>query len=489
MEELRSIHHCVQRGHFEEVLLRHVLNFARHRCLCVFHSLRWRLLLGLLPANVEAGSYCQVWAECTRAGVREWKEVNEHLRQRLVDTASVVHPAEKKGHFNETDSSFSDEDEENMGVENPLLPPEGSSYALQYAVDTIRSTAQKDLDRLHWELPLFEESTTKNALLDIFVNYCLRHDSGYKQGMHEIAAFVMYLTHTDATLLDELLKSSEETDLELVCAFKGICPLESVTAMSFFLFEAIMNTSGLHLSEWYYAGKDNASDGIVGASHKTQKELLAELDPALHQQMNVVYEIEATSYLIRWLRLLFLREFSIPQCADLWDVFLSERFLAGQSEYRLKNSTVTMLAASMLLYVKQDLMVGHIDALKRLMKYPPLEDVGSLLEMTITRVDPQKRGIGRYFTPPESHEFVRVLLPPPAEEKVASPVSLSPIELMNQQGRILASIIERLEMGQASSPSALPDDVGHNAGDHARTIEELKMVRDALLYTTGNNGD
>ncbi|RNF12409.1 rabGTPase-activating protein [Trypanosoma conorhini] len=399
MEELRSLHRSAQEGRLEEALLERALNFAHHRPFRALHSLRWRLLLGLLPLDVEAGSYRQVWAECTRAGGREWKELNDHLRQRLLVTASAVRPVGKRGNFAGSDSSISGEDEEDMTVENPLLPSEGSSYALQYTVDTIRATAQKDLDRLHWELPLFEQSTTKSALLDIFVHYCLRHDCQYRQGMHEVAAFILYLTHTDAALLEELFATSEEVDMALVADFRCVCPTDGVTAISFLLFEAIMDASGLHLSEWYHTDEENAPGGIVSASHKTQKELLAELDPELHQQMNVAYAIEGTSYLIRWLRLLFIREFSIPQCADLWDVFLSERFLARQSEYRLNNSIVTMLAASMLLYVKQDLMVGCIAALKRLMKYPPLEDVGVLVEMTIPRVDPQRHGIGRYFTP------------------------------------------------------------------------------------------
>ncbi|KAF8290133.1 putative Rab-GTPase-TBC domain containing protein [Trypanosoma cruzi] len=495
MEELRNIHHSAQEGRLEEALLRRVLDFARHRPFHAFHSLRWRLLLGLLPVNVEAGRHFQEWEECTRAGIRDWNEMNDNLQQRLVATDSAVRPVEKKGLVSKDEfSSFSSssscaDDGESRTVENPLLPGVGSSYALRYCVDTIRATAQKDLDRLHWDFPLFEKSTTRKALMDLIVNYCLRHDYEYKQGMHEIAAFIFYLNHTDSALLEEISKSPEEADKALIDGFGRICPINGVMAMTFSLFENVMGASGLRLYEWYHSSEEYARDGIATASHRTQRELLAEFDPVLHHQMNVVYEIEGTSYLIRWLRLLYLREFSIPQCADLWDVFLSERFLARHDDYSLNNSIVTMLAASMLFYVKQDLMVGCIDALKRLMKYPPVEDVGTLVEMTIMQHDPKKNGIGRYFTPPERHELFGAKTPPPMEETSALATSsalLSPIEVMNQQGTILASIIARLELLWMPSSDAMLNDAGHAAETHARTIEELKKVRDVLLFSNGS---
>ncbi|EKF28678.1 hypothetical protein MOQ_007567 [Trypanosoma cruzi marinkellei] len=497
MEELRHIYHAAQEGHLEEALLRHVLNFAQHRPFLAFHSLRWRLLLGLLPVNVKAGRHFQEWEKCTRTEIRDWNEMNDNLQQRLVDTDSAVRPVEKKGLFSKDEfssssssSSFSCADDgESRTVENPLLPGVGSLYALRYCVETIRATAQKDLDRLHWDFPLFEKSTTKKALLDIIVNYCLRHDYEYKQGMHEIAAFIFYLNHTDSALLEEFSKAPEEADKAVIDEFCRICPIDGVMALTFSLFENVMGASGLRLYEWYHSSEEYARDGIATASHKIQRELLAEFDPVLHHQMNVVYEIEGTTYLIRWLRLLFLREFSIPQCADLWDVFLSERFLTGHDEYSLNNSIVTMLAASMLFYVKQDLMVGCIDALKRLMKYPPVEDVGTLVEMAIMQQASKKNGIGRYFTSPERHALFRATTPLPMEETSASATSsasLSSIEVMNQQGTILASIITRLELLWMPSPNVLSNDAGHATETYTRTIEELKKVRDALLFSNGS---
>ncbi|KAH9599308.1 Rab-GTPase-TBC domain [Trypanosoma melophagium] len=512
MEELLYIRESLENSQVADALLHRCLNFANNRTVRLLHSLRWRLLLGLLSVDVNADNYAEEWTQSTRKNLEEWSSMHNNLEQRSRTIASVVQHSQKKGRFGDSESSDddnnddNDENGDNTEVENPLQPTAGGAYALRYLVDEIRATALKDIIRLHWDIPLFEQSNIKEALLDILVNYCLRHSCEYRQGMHEVAAFVLYFTHTDADLIDYLRKEDEGVHTALLDTFVLICPTEGVTALSFFIFDSIMTSRGLHLSKWFYKSHtdDNMRDDIVVAAHKVQVECLARLDPVLHNQLNVVYDIEGTSYLIRWLRLLFLREFSLIQCADLWDVFLSERFLAGEIDYSLAESTVTMFAAVMLLYVKSELMVNCMDALRRVMKYPPVEDIGTLVEMTLTRMYPQKYDLNRHFTPPEN-EQLQVLIQQQQqkqrqeeeendrleEEKVLQDETIltktTPYEMMNQQGLTLMAIIENLEKHCFPRANLSPEETVIIMENYIKSVAELKKVRDVLLSHVEND--
>lgn len=487
MEELQGIHSSVRDGRVEDALLRRALNFSEFCPFPLFHSLRWRLLLRLLPANVDVDSYAQEWQACTRAHVDDWKAMNENMRRRLEDSAvNCVAPSERKRYSCESDSSSEDDVDKGV-VENPLLPTAGSSYAFRFQVNALRSTAMKDIDRLHWDFPIFEEPTTKQSLSDILLNYCLRHDCEYIQGMHEIAAFILYWTHTDAAFLNnnnnaQILQEQEDT--ALLETFRNICPTDAVVALSFFIFEALMSSSGLRLYKWYFARDVDNATNIVGAAHVVQNEILAELDSSLCNRMNVVYDIQGPSYLIRWLRLLFLREFSFSQCAKLWDMFLSQRFLVGEGKFSLNRSIVTMFAASMLLYVKQDLMVGCVEALKRLMQYPPIENIGFLVEKTIEHLGTKGNDIRFYFTSPHCRKVRDLHLPATVQEQHGTPFLLagrSPFEIMNQQGKKLTSIIAGLEKRWNLASNRPLKETERENEFWTCTIGELKKVRDVLL--------
>ncbi|ORC87696.1 rabGTPase-activating protein [Trypanosoma theileri] len=524
MEELLYIHQSLQESQVADALLHRCLNFAAHRTVRLLHSLRWRLLLGLLSVDVNADNYTEEWIQSTRKHIEEWNNIHNTVEQRSRTVASVGQHSQKKICFGDSDSSDDDnnnnngENVDNSKVENPLQPTAGGAYALRYLVDEIRTIALKDIVRLHWDLPLFEQENIKETLLNILVNYCLRHNCEYRQGMHEIAAFVLYLTHTDAFLIHNLSREDAGVHTTLLHTFTIVCPLEGVTALSFFIFESIMTSRGLNLSKWFYKNHadDSMRDDIVSAAHKVQGEFLERLDPVLHNQMNVVYSIEGTSYLIRWLRLLFLREFSLIQCADLWDVFLSERFLLGESVYNLSESTVTMFAAVMLLYVKSELMMDCIDALRRVMKYPPVEEIGPLVEMTIAHMRPQRNEMRRHFTPPENEQLQTLIQQQQQKERerkeeegqqynnnnnnnnnrgeenkeieeeriVPKPTRH---EMMNQQGLILMTIIENLEKHCFPRANLSPEETVLIMDNYVQSVAELKRVRDVLLSDIENN--
>ncbi|KAG8345523.1 Rab GTPase TBC domain [Trypanosoma vivax] len=409
IDELLFLHNSVVGSRIIDALLRRSMDFGRPRPPCALHSIRWRLLTGLLPSNVDAAHYAEVWAACTAECIDGWHALNAKIQSRLKDNSSYWRRVGKKGRFADGDSTDGESDEESVGLENPLLPAEGSSYALRYQQNALCTAIMMDVKRLHWDIPFFDSESSQKHLLDLLANYCLEHNCDYKQGLHEIAAFVMYNTHKDASLIKSLLSEGSNEHAALPTTFASICPMHGVVAVSFYIFSAIMHEAGLNLSRWYYLN-DTGGDDTAVAARNVQCKFLEQLDPDLHNQMNNVYEIEPMSYLMRWLRLLFLREFSLAQCADLWDVFLSERCLAKQKSYCINESTVTAVAVFMLLRAKSQLMGGCNEALMCVMRYPSVSDICSLVKRAVHFIDSSGRSIGRYLACASQSEFEKAQL-------------------------------------------------------------------------------
>lgn len=89
--------------------------------------------------------------------------------------------------------------------------------------------------------------------------------------------------------------------------------------------------------------------------------------------------IEPQLFLLRWLRVLFSREFHLDDAMLLWDAVIAEN---GNKESGGVGGGVRdfieAFAVSMLLFVRSDVLVQSDfgSCLRRLQRFPPVEDVG-----------------------------------------------------------------------------------------------------------------
>jgi len=88
---------------------------------------------------------------------------------------------------------------------------------------------------------------------------------------------------------------------------------------AFNLFCAIMQTC----KTFYETGEGKDSSAIVAQSERIHKELLGAVDPDLSIHLEVV-GIVPQIFAIRWLRLLFGREFEFKDVLKLWDILFAE---------------------------------------------------------------------------------------------------------------------------------------------------------------------
>ncbi|KAF7510596.1 hypothetical protein GJ744_006208 [Endocarpon pusillum] len=198
----------------------------------------------------------------------------------------------------------------------------------------------------------FQEPPTQKKLLDILFIYSKLHpDIGYRQGMHELLAPILWVVHCDAIEASTIPNSEAEDDLMLEVLDERFIEHDAFT-----LFCAVMQTA----KSFYEIG--DSTSPIVDRSRRIHDEYLGEVDPELANHLQVI-QILPQIFLLRWIRLLFGREFSLADTLSVWDVLFAEG---------LSLSLVDMTCLAMLLRIRWPLLrADHTEALQLLLHYEP----------------------------------------------------------------------------------------------------------------------
>ena len=180
-------------------------------------------------------------------------------------------------------------------------------------------------------------------LLNILFIYCkLNRDIGYRQGMHEVLAPIVWVISRDVIEPSSL----SATDINYDHRIKSTLNQEYIEHDAFTLFGAIMQT----VKTFYEMGSNNESatsgllnnSPIVERSKRIHENYLHHADPELAEHLTAI-EILPQIFLIRWIRLLFGREFPFEDVLVLWD-----NLFAVDPELSL----VDMVSVAMLLRIR-----------------------------------------------------------------------------------------------------------------------------------------
>lgn len=187
----------------------------------------------------------------------------------------------------------------------------------------------QDVERCMQDNSFFHEPSTQKMLLDILFVYSKLHpDTGYRQGMHELLAPILWVVECDA------VKSMPPDSIEAEDALMlNVLDRRFVEHDAFTLFCAVMQTA-----KSFYEIGDSASS-IVDRSRRILDDDLGEVDPELAKHLQSI-EILPQIFLLRWIRLLFGREFGLKDTLLVWDVLFAEN---------LRPSIVDMTCLAMLL--------------------------------------------------------------------------------------------------------------------------------------------
>ncbi|XP_073111086.1 uncharacterized protein [Elaeis guineensis] len=306
----------------------------------------WKLLLGYLPAEIDA------WEGELASNRLRYAELKEEL---------LVNPSEYLRKEDETLSAS--KNSRIMGVDGQLSRQEifngdhplslgNDSIWHQYFKDgEIVEQIDRDLERTHPDIKFFSgdishSKRNQKAMRNILLLFAkLNPAIGYVQGMNEVLAPLYYVFSTDP---NEQNASNAEAD-------------------SFSCFVRVMSDSVDHFCQQL----DNSSVGIHSTLSRLS-ELLKGNDEELWRHLENS-KVNPQFYAFRWITLLLTQEFEFHCIMRIWDCLLSNPL--GVQEMLLR------VCCAMLVCVRRELLKGDFTSNLKLLQHYPETDLDYLLEI------------------------------------------------------------------------------------------------------------
>ncbi|GBE80030.1 RabGAP/TBC protein [Sparassis crispa] len=221
---------------------------------------------------------------------------------------------------------------QNLEKNNPLSLHDENPWTKWFESVDLRKTILQDVERTFPDVGYFRDPEVQAQLTNIlFVHSVMHPDVGYRQGMHELLAPLYFAVDYDSVTEDE--PGLDDSPV------KEFCSRTWVASDAWSLFVSVMRGVG----RWYewresQSPADTSPLGshvqlnipsgetrlkpyvapIVDACNRIQSTYLKSVDPELWRRMQSA-GIEPQIYGIRWLRLLFTREFSMQDAMIIWD--------------------------------------------------------------------------------------------------------------------------------------------------------------------------
>ncbi|KAH3743400.1 TBC1 domain family protein [Pelomyxa schiedti] len=367
-------------------------------------SLAWKLYLEVLPPYV---SYTE-WPARLHEMRKEYRGLcNKHI----VDPRSLQPQT----------STFFD----------PLSTTNESPWNKFFQNIELEKEIKRDLERTYPEYPFFQLPQVQAALRRVLFIYSREHPNiSYRQGMHELLAPIFFVLWEDvhgktaSGPVDILSSSQLETppseekpitgETSTLLEYPPVTPTTFTPisteqeAIDFFfdanfiehdaflLFTNLMNSTAeffmmptpskpppkdLFAEKSTPADQSEALTPVVRRCIRIQNILLKQKDPSLFEHFSKL-QIEPQLYALRWLKLLFGREFKLRDLTVLWDAI----FAYGRS-----CALVDFICVAMLIYIRTELLqLDQVTAMRRLLRYPPVEDITLFVEMAVSLGTPKK---------------------------------------------------------------------------------------------------
>ncbi|KZV49007.1 hypothetical protein F511_09603 [Dorcoceras hygrometricum] len=392
-----------------------------------FRGIRWRMDLGILPSSRTAS------IDDLRRVTANSRRRYASLRRKLLVDPHVV-----------KDGGVSPD----LVMDNPLSQNPDSMWGRFFRNAELERMLDQDLTRLYNERgSYFQTSACQGMLRRILLLWCLKNpEYGYRQGMHELLAPLMYVLHVDVKRLLEVrklfvdhfadkfdgltfheddtynfdfnkfsesveyknglenssVKANGLTELDpeiqttvlLGDAYGAEGELGVVLSEKFMehdaysMFDALMcgADGAVAMAEFFspspFVNSHTGFPRVIEASAALYH-LLSIADSSLHSHL-VELGVEPQYFTLRWLRVLFGREFSLKSLLVIWDEIFSRENtkpnkaagLDVESNFGVLSSHrgafISAFAVSMVLYLRSSLLATEnaTACLQRLLNFP-----------------------------------------------------------------------------------------------------------------------
>ncbi|BAM42281.1 uncharacterized protein TOT_040000650 [Theileria orientalis strain Shintoku] len=274
---------------------------------------------------------------------------------------------------------------------HPLAPAETNPWAMSQMTKEMMDEIWQDVERTYQERTLFQNDSVRKTLQRILFVWSMEHDYiSYKQGMNELLAIIYIVCYRDQDR--SVVEHNEESFQHYKTIFSDLP--KDIEADSYTLFNCLMtkdlqimyDISALKHFNKLKASLPNPPNQIIARCNHIYNDLLKECDFVLYAHLKNI-ELEPHLFLIRWIRLIFSREFNVNETLNLWDFLLSDYYFelkSGGESQQFPFQSIDFFSVAMIIFVKQNLMENDINyCLQRLFKYPPIEDISLLTKKAL----------------------------------------------------------------------------------------------------------
>ncbi|KAG9331258.1 hypothetical protein JZ751_019567 [Albula glossodonta] len=330
-----------------------------------FRSVCWKLYLDVLPEDKSQ------WINKTKELRGQYEKIKE---------THITNPRKAAGH-------------QDLVVNNPLSQDEGSLWNKFFQDKELRGMIRQDVLRTFPEMQYFQQEDVRDKLTDILFCYARENEQLlYKQGMHELLAPIVFILHCDHQAFQHASETASPSE-----EMKSLLNPEFHEHDAYALFSQLMETAEPWFSSFereVRKGKEEImtsipfarpqdagpSVAIVTKVNRIQDQLVKKHDVELYMHLNRL-EIAPQIYGIRWVRLLFGREFPLQDLLVVWDALFADSIALDLVDY---------VFVAMLLYIRDALIASNFQTcLGLLMHYPPIGDVRALLHKALFLRDPK----------------------------------------------------------------------------------------------------
>ncbi|XP_065280683.2 TBC1 domain family member 5-like isoform X1 [Dermacentor albipictus] len=337
---------------------------------CRFRSICWKIFLECLPDSRND------WIIATRA--------MRHKYESLL--AKTCHNPRME--LEDLDLAYN----------NPLSQDEKSPWNQYFEDSELRIMIKQDVIRTFPEIEFFQTSDVQAMMVNVLFHYARQHPQiSYRQGMHELLAPIIFVLHNDQQAFLHALELDYIREFQdaLRDDIRELLNPDYTEHDAFFLFNQVMDA----VESWYswnenYVKIDQFSfmpfaktstlglhNGLGVKLCRINQSMLKAHDFAIYTHLENM-EIPLHVFGIRWLRLLFGREFILPELLILWDAIFADSLAFNLVDY---------IFVAMLICIRKPLLNSdYAKCLSFLMKYPAGRNVTYILQLALHLKDAKK---------------------------------------------------------------------------------------------------
>ncbi|XP_043653516.1 TBC1 domain family member 5 [Drosophila teissieri] len=279
--------------------------------------------------------------------------------------------------------------------DDPLSQSTQSVWNQYFSDQELFAVIRQDVVRTFPGVDFFRKPLVQNAMVNILFYYAREHPyMCYRQGMHEILApiiFVVYSDHQSLLHFSELAKTDINPTLldvldpaYLEADTYSLFSRLMASVESYYRVSNLVSTPGGHIEQRVESPGDNEAPTeaeVIGQLNFIRDKILAKQDQHLHHYLQKM-EIPLHIFGIRWLRLLFGREFMLLDLLLLWDAIF-----ADSDRFDLPN----YILVAMLVHIRDKLLLSdYTTSLTYLMRYPNNVDVHLVLRHALFMLNPKQ---------------------------------------------------------------------------------------------------